>query len=151
MKQNLPIQFDQADMTNIPRAFHSPAVNGPVHLTHKLGNSLWSFLELREQSDESFRLRLGFALLAPTLRAECPLWVKSRHLHCTSPRRTRFRPPAFAHLVLLAGKPSKVKRSILFYAREDEARDAEQIPIASDHTPTNSNTARRGHSLDEII
>ena len=69
MKQNLPTQFDQADMTNIPRAFY-PAVNRPVHRTHKLENSLWSFLELPGQSDESFRLRLSFALLAPTLRAE---------------------------------------------------------------------------------
>ena len=69
MKQNLPSQFDQADMTNIPRAFHYPAVNRPVHLTHTLEISLCSFLELPGQ-DESFRLRLSFALLAPTLRAE---------------------------------------------------------------------------------
>ncbi|MGB8824112.1 MAG: hypothetical protein WCD25_12095, partial [Pseudolabrys sp.] len=70
MKQNLPTQFDQADMTNIPRAFHYPAVNRPVHLTHTLENSLWSFLELPGQSDESFRLGLSFALLPPTLSAE---------------------------------------------------------------------------------
>jgi hypothetical protein len=57
MKQNLPTQFDQADMTNIPRAFHYPAGNRAVYLTHKLENSLWSFLELPGQSDESFRLR----------------------------------------------------------------------------------------------
>ena len=89
MKQNLPTQFDQADMTNIPRAFHYPAENRPVHLTHKLENSLWPFLELPGQSDESFRLRLSFVLLAPTLRAEIrdvrqsssPIkWVKCRRV-----------------------------------------------------------------------
>ena len=54
MKQNLPTQFDHADMTNITRAFHHPAVNRAVHLTHKLENSLWSFLGLPRQSDERF-------------------------------------------------------------------------------------------------
>jgi hypothetical protein len=64
MKQNLPTQFDQADMTNIPRALHHPAVNRPVHPTHKLENSLWSFLELPGQSDESFRSVVAVSLSA---------------------------------------------------------------------------------------
>jgi len=60
MKQNLPTHFDQADITNISHAFHYPPSIRPVHPTHKLENSLWSFrfrLSFARRSDAEAEIR----------------------------------------------------------------------------------------------
>ena len=70
MKQNLPTQFDQADIANILAPSITPAVDRPFHLTHKFGK----FSMVLPRGYQGNRMKVfgsvSNLLVALTLRAE---------------------------------------------------------------------------------